>query len=59
MPVISLNPPPRRYRIIVEHHHDGRITLVLVGIPDGQATRATLRAILRQAIAAIEDGDGL
>ena len=57
--VVPLNPPPRRHRFVIEHHHDGRINLLLTGVAQGQATRATIIAILKAALAKIEDGDGV
>lgn len=52
---IRLEPPPRRYTLHIEHHHDGRVRLVIKGVGDGQATRETLRAILREALASMEE----
>ena len=55
--VITLNPPPRRYSIQVEHHHDGRVSFLIFGIGNGTVTNRTLKAILTALAASIEEGE--
>lgn len=57
---IRLEPPPRRYTLHIEHHHDGRVRLIVDGVATGAMTYRTLVAILRAALAEAEkraDGD--